>query len=64
MSYPTLELPDVYAVINYYLYNRTEVDAYLRQREAARLREENERRFPQAGRRARLLARRQNQNGA
>ena len=66
MSYPTLELPDVYAVVNYYLYNRAEVDAYLRQREAeaALIREENEKRFPQAGIRARLLARRQKQNGA
>ena len=61
MSYPTLALPDVYAIINYYLYNRLEVDIYLRQREAlaARIREENERRFPQAGMRARLLARHQ-----
>ncbi len=65
MSYPTLALPDVYAIINYYLYNRLEVDIYLRQREAlaVRIREENERRFPQAGIRARLLARRQEQNG-
>ena len=65
MSYPTLELPDVYAVVNYYLYNRAEVDGYLSQREAvaACVREENERRFPQAGIRARLLARRQERNG-
>jgi hypothetical protein len=61
LSYPTLELADVYAVINYYLYNRAEVDAYLQQREeeATRIRAENEKRFPQAGIRARLLARRQ-----
>ena len=60
MSYPTLDLGDVYAVVNYYLHNRAEVDAYLSQREAAavRVREENEDRFPQAGIRARLLARR------
>jgi uncharacterized protein (DUF433 family) len=60
MSYPTLELVDVYAVVNYYLHNRTEVDAYLSQREgeAARIKEENEKRFPQNGIRARLLARR------
>jgi len=59
MSYPTLDLGDVYAVINYYLYNREEVDAYLRQREteAARIRTENEKRFPPEGIRARLLAR-------
>jgi uncharacterized protein (DUF433 family) len=60
MSYPTLDLGDVYAVVNYYLHNRAEVDAYLSQREAeaARAREENEKRFPQAGIRDRLLARR------
>lgn len=61
MSYTTLALADVYAVINYYLHNRAEVDAYLRQREAvaAQLRDANEKRFPPAGIRARLLARRQ-----
>ncbi len=61
MSYPTLDLPDVYAVVNYYVHNRAEVDQYLHEREAeaAQIREENEQRFPQAGIRARLLARRQ-----
>ena len=60
LSYPALALADVYAVINYYLYNRAEVDAYLRGREdeAARLRSENERRSPQEGIRERQLARR------
>ena len=60
MSYPTLDLAHVYAVVNYYLYNRAEVDAYLGQREAegARIQDENEKRFPQEGIRARLLARR------
>jgi len=60
LSYPTLDLEDVYAVVNYYLHNRAEVDCYLSQREAeaARVREENEKRFPPAGIRARLLARR------
>ncbi|MEK6407393.1 MAG: DUF433 domain-containing protein [Acidobacteriota bacterium] len=60
LSYPSLELGDVYAVVNYYMHNRTEVDAFLSQREAesARIREENEKRFPQKGVRARLLARR------
>ena len=60
MSYPTLDLEDVYAVVNYYLHNRAEVDSYLSQREAeaVRIREENEKRFPPAGIRARLLARR------
>jgi hypothetical protein len=60
MSYPTLSLSDIYAVVNYYLHNRTEVDAYLskREAEAAGIRVENEKRFPQDGIRARLLARR------
>jgi uncharacterized protein (DUF433 family) len=60
MSYPTLDLTDVYAVINYYLYNRDEVDAYLHQREAeaTRIQAENEKRFPSEGIRARLLSRR------
>ena len=60
MSYPTLELGDVYAVINYYLHDRAEVDAYLSHRaaEASRIKEENEKRCPQNGIRARLLARR------
>jgi len=49
-----------YAVINYYLHNRTEVDAYVRKREtqAARIKRENQKRFPQKGIRVRLLARR------
>jgi hypothetical protein len=44
----------------YYMHNRSEVDAYLSQREtqSTRIREENEVRFPQNGIRARLLARR------
>lgn len=64
MSYPTLTLIDVYAVVNYYVHNRDEVDRYISEREAeaAHIREENEKRFSQAGIRARLLARRQKQN--
>jgi uncharacterized protein (DUF433 family) len=60
MSYPSLELGDVYAVVNYYLHNRTEVDVYLSQREAEaeQIKDKNEKRFPQEGIRARLLARR------
>lgn len=60
LSYPSLQLVDVYAVVNYYLHNRTEVDTYLSQREAeaTRVRDENEKRFPQEGIRARLLSRR------
>src|SRR5689334_5795469 len=29
LKYPSVELSDVYAVITYYLWHRTEVDAYL-----------------------------------
>ena len=59
-DYSTLDLADVYAVITYYLQNRAEVEDYLRQREAQRdeTRREIETRFPQAGLRERLLARR------
>lgn len=32
-SYDTLQLEDVYSVIAYYLANRSEIDAYLQQRE-------------------------------
>ncbi|MBX3438272.1 MAG: DUF433 domain-containing protein [Planctomycetaceae bacterium] len=34
-SYDTLRLPDVYAVLSWYLQHRTEVGEYLREREAA-----------------------------
>jgi uncharacterized protein (DUF433 family) len=59
-QYPTVPLVDVYSVITYYLRHTTEVEAYLREREAiaGRVREEAERRFPSAGIRERLLARR------
>jgi len=60
-DYSTLDLTDVYAVITYYLQNRTEVETYLRERETQRdeVRREMDARFPQAGLRERLLARRQ-----
>ena len=32
-SYPSLTTADVYAVIGYYLANREEIDAYVRQRD-------------------------------
>ncbi len=32
-SYPTLTIADVYAVLGYYLVNREEIDAYVRQRD-------------------------------
>jgi uncharacterized protein (DUF433 family) len=60
--YPTLALPDVYAVIAYYLRHRGEIEGYLAQREQKA--EEVQRRIEsQQGDlseiRARLLARRQ-----
>ncbi len=60
-QYPSLELADVYAVIGYYLRQRTELDEYLRQRQqlAEEVRRETEGRLDPIGVRARLLARRQ-----
>lgn len=62
-QYPSLDLADVYAVVGYYLRHRTQVESYLLQRSehAERVRQQNERRFPPEGIRARLLARRQQQ---
>ena len=62
-QYPSLMLADVYVVIGYYLRQQPEVDAYLQERrqQAARVRDENERRFDPAGLRDRLLARRAQQ---
>jgi len=59
-QYPSLQLADVYAVIGYYLRHREEVEQYLQRRhkQAERVRGENEARFPSAGVRERLLARR------
>lgn len=59
-QYPALELSDIYLVIGYYLQNRAEVDAYIREQreEAAQIRQENEARFDPTGIRERLLARR------
>ncbi|MGH2543381.1 MAG: DUF433 domain-containing protein [Ardenticatenaceae bacterium] len=59
-NFDVLDLADVYAVISYYLNYRPEVEKYLEQnrQEGERLRAENEKRFPQAGIRERLLARR------
>ena len=58
-QYPSLSLPDVYAVISYYLQNREEVDKYLeeRRKHAQAVRRENQKRFDQHGIRERLLAR-------
>ena len=59
-QYSSLDLADVYAVIGYYLRHRTDVEAYLRQRQcqADAVRKENEARFDPQGIRDRLLARR------
>lgn len=59
-DYDVLSIEDVYAVVNYYLHHRPEVDAYLAdaERDATRIRGEIEQRHDPAGIRARLLARR------
>ena len=62
-QYPTLNLPEVYTVISYYLQHQAEVEKYLEQRRAQRLeqRKEVEARFDPRGIRERLLARRQSE---
>ena len=57
--YPSLNLPDVYAVIAYDLHHQGVVDQYLveREREAEEVRQCNQARFPSGGVRERLLAR-------
>ncbi len=64
-QYPSLQLADVYAVISYYLRNRSEVETYLkkRQRQAEKIRKENETRYDPHGIRERLLARRPKNEG-
>lgn len=59
-EYSSVALADIYAVIAYYLRHEPEIRRYLseRQRIAAEVRAENERRFDPAGVRERLLARR------
>ncbi|MEQ1909397.1 MAG: DUF433 domain-containing protein [Vicinamibacterales bacterium] len=59
-QYPSVALADVYSVITYYLRHQADVCAYLQERQgqAATVRHENERRFPSARVRERLLARR------
>ncbi len=65
LRYTSMALPDVYAVINYYLQNKAEIDAYIlaREEEASRIQTEMEQRFPPHGIRARLLARKQERQG-
>jgi uncharacterized protein (DUF433 family) len=59
-QYPSITLADVYSVIAYYLRHQADVQTYLadRQQQAAKVREENERRFDSSGIREQLLARR------
>ncbi len=59
-QYPSLALADVYAVLDYYLQRRLEVDNYVRERQekSGRVREQNQARFRSDGLRERLLARR------
>jgi len=61
-QYPALALPDVYAVITYYLRQQGEVDAYLLERRkiSRRVRRQNESRFHMTSIRTRLLARKEN----
>jgi uncharacterized protein (DUF433 family) len=59
-QYLSLQLPDIYLVIGYYLRHRDEVHTYLeeRQQQASLIRQETEQRFNPMGIRDRLLARR------
>jgi uncharacterized protein (DUF433 family) len=59
-NFDVLDLADVYAVISYYLHHRAEVEEYMtkNRQEGEWLRAEYEHRFPPAGVRERLLARR------
>jgi uncharacterized protein (DUF433 family) len=63
-NYDSVPLEDIYGVIGFYLNQREAVDAYLREGKgaSAAVRAENEKRFPSAGIRARLLARRSPKN--
>jgi uncharacterized protein (DUF433 family) len=60
-QYDSLKLADVYVVVDYYLQNREEVEAYLRVRDVQheKVRLMNETRFDPSGIRDRLLARAQ-----
>ena len=61
-QYSSLDLADVYAVVDYYLHHQVEVDQHLRQRQdhAALVKSEIEKSSPLLGIRERLLARQQN----
>ena len=59
-DFDVLRVEDVYAVINYYLHHRGEVDAYVAaaEQQAAATKEEIEKQFDPSDLRARLMARR------
>jgi hypothetical protein len=59
-DYDVLSIADVYAVVNYYLHHRSDVDAHLAEatEAAAGIRDNVERQFDPAGIRERLIARR------
>ena len=59
-SFPTLALPDVYAIITYVLRHRADVDGYVatQTEKAEALREKIERRYPTADLRRNLMAQR------
>jgi uncharacterized protein (DUF433 family) len=58
-QYPTLNLPDIYSIISYYLKNRYEVDKYLeaRKKQGKAIREQSEAKYDPSGVRERLLKR-------
>jgi len=64
-GFPTISLPDVYAVIAYYLAHHAEVDEYLKRRneDAKRIRQEIEAICPPKITRAKLQARRDAKRG-
>ena len=59
-QFPTVALPDVYAVISFYLRHRAEVEAYFEEgrQQAEVIRRKHESRLDRQGIRDRLLARR------
>ena len=64
-DYDVLTIEDVYAVVNYYLHHRSEVDAYLEiaGQEAVKTRSKIEQEVDPTGFRARLIARRPHETG-
>jgi len=64
-DFDVLTVKNVYAVINYYLHHRSEVDAYMAasEQDAAKTRELIETEFDPAGIRGRLVSRRRPQAG-